>query len=118
MTEKKINLGTHEIEYSLAGDPAKPVVAFVHGLAADMRQFTKQDSFSRDYRVLRVSLRGHGGSDCPEPAGREDFTLEVMVCDIAQLLNRLDIRSVLQPNCASERLRSVRLRFSKISSSK
>ncbi|TVQ22414.1 MAG: alpha/beta hydrolase [Spirochaetaceae bacterium] len=95
MTGDKIDLGSVTLEYRLSGDPAKPVVAFVHGLAADMRQFAEQESYFRgDYRVLRVSLRGHGGSSCPEPAGRDDFSLEVMARDIAQLLDRLEIRSV------------------------
>lgn len=92
MTGEIVDLGAFALEYSLAGDPGKPVVAFVHGLAADMRQFTEQQVFFQDdYRVLRMSLRGHGGSTSPERAGREDFRLTVMMRDLVQLLDRLDI---------------------------
>ncbi|TVR53833.1 MAG: alpha/beta hydrolase [Spirochaetaceae bacterium] len=95
MTGEKIDLGAISLEYSLAGDSGKPVVAFVHGLAADMRQFEEQQAQFQDYyRVLRVSLRGHGGSSCPENARREDFTLATMTRDVAHLLDRLDIASV------------------------
>ncbi len=95
MTAEKVDLGAITLEYSLSGDSANPVVAFVHGLAADMRQFEPQHAlFHEKYRVLRVSLRGHGGSGCPEPAGREDFTLPVMARDVALLLDRLEIPAV------------------------
>lgn len=57
------------LEYGLAGRPEAPVLAFVHGLGPNLRQFLPQMAhFAGRYRVLLVSLRGHGGSSAaPQP---------------------------------------------------
>jgi len=95
MTVSSIDLEGVTLEYRLSGESAKSVVMFVHGLAADLRQFREQHPLlQEEYRVLSVSLRGHGGSGCPDPAGRDEFTLESMAGDIACLLDRLEIPAV------------------------
>ena len=59
-----------------AGDP----VLFLHGLGGALEDWEPQLApFAERYRVLRLSVRGHGASD--KPAGRyavEDFTSDVI----------------------------------------
>ncbi len=59
------------LEYSLTGSAAKPVITFVHGYSMNLKQFLEQERyFSNNYRVLLFSMRGHGGSSCPSsPSG-------------------------------------------------
>ncbi|MGG5807855.1 alpha/beta fold hydrolase [Falsiroseomonas sp. CW058] len=51
----------------LPGDPARQVVCLVHSLAADMTMWAEQVPalLAAGHAVLRVDLRGHGGSDAP-----------------------------------------------------
>jgi pimeloyl-ACP methyl ester carboxylesterase len=59
-----------------SGDP----VLFLHGLGGSLEDWEPQvGPFSTRYRVLRLSVRGHGASD--KPRGRydvEDFTSDVI----------------------------------------
>ncbi len=84
-----------KIEYSLTGPAGKPVIVFVHGFSMNLKQFLEQEKyFSDKYRVLLFSMRGHGGSSCPEQTGRESFTLEVMAKDFVALLDLLEMPAV------------------------
>jgi pimeloyl-ACP methyl ester carboxylesterase len=50
------------LEYLLEGPANAPVFCFVHGLGSNLRQFLPQAAhFNGRYRVLLLSLRGHGG---------------------------------------------------------
>ncbi len=90
-----IDIGAVKMEYSLTGPAGKPVIAFAHGFSMNLKQFLKQQSyFSDKYRVLLFSMRGHGGSGCPELAGRESFTLEVMAADVVTLFDHLGLSAV------------------------
>lgn len=90
-----VDLGPFSMEYCLSGPENQPVLAFVHGLSADLRQFEGQMAYFKDqYRILLLSLRGHGSSGCPEPAGRDDFTLSAMAEDVVALLNYLKLPAV------------------------
>lgn len=61
------------LEYVLEGPSDAPVVAFVHGLGANLHPFAAQAERFRDrYRVLLLSLRGHGGTSNPEQPLAED----------------------------------------------
>ncbi len=92
---KHIDLGDVSMEYSLTGPAGKPVIAFVHGYSMNLKQFLEQEKyFSKNYRVLLFSMRGHGGSSCPESVNRESFTLEVMARDFVALLDLLDLPAV------------------------
>jgi len=83
------------LEYSLTGPTGKPVIAFVHGYSMNLKQFLGQECyFGNNYRVLLFSMRGHGGSSCPERACRESFTLEVMAKDFVALLGLLGLPAV------------------------
>ena len=51
----------------LTGPDNAPVVAFSHSLAADLGMWAEQVPalVAAGYRVLRMDLRGHGGSGAP-----------------------------------------------------
>lgn len=83
------------MEYLLTGEANQHVLLFVHGLGADYRQFEKQHVFfSKDFKVLSISLRGHGNSELHSPYKPEDFTLKKIAQDIIMLLNVLHIKKV------------------------
>ena len=62
---------------------------FVHALAADSGMWAEQvpPVLARGLRVLRVDLRGHGGSD-PLPG---DYTLTELASDIAALIDAIGV---------------------------
>jgi len=92
---KQLDVNGLNLEYSLTGPAGKPVIVFVHGYSMNLKQFLEQERyFSNNYRVLLFSMRGHGGSSCPERPGRESFTLEVLAKDFVSLLDRLGLPAV------------------------
>ena len=83
------------LEYALDGPPAAPVLCFVHGLGAAMQQFRPQaDYFAGAYRVLRLSLRGHGGSSAPVPPTPAAYTPRILAQDVQALLAYLGIEAL------------------------
>lgn len=81
------------IEYSLSGIENDGTLVFVHGLGANLRQFElQQQFFAKDYRVLLISLRGHGGSSSPFNPDRGNYTVREMSRDVQALLQHLDIK--------------------------
>lgn len=83
------------LEYTLDGPSGAPVLCFVHGLGAAMAQFRPQtEHFAGAYRVLRLSLRGHGGSSAPIPATSAAYTPRVLAQDLQALLAQLDIEAL------------------------
>ena len=67
------------------------------------RYFGWVPHLSRDYRVVRLDLRGHGGSEVP-PADRA-LTLERLTRDVDELLDHLGcaarISSAIRPAAIS-----------------
>lgn len=78
-----LRLGKRKLHYSVVGEGPR-TVCFVHALAADSGMWAEQVSAlrARGLRVLRVDLRGHGGSD-PAPG---DYTLMELASDIAAVI--------------------------------
>jgi len=71
-------------------DPWKkaPILLLLHAAMGSMcRYYAWVPPLSRHYRVVRMDLRGHGGSEVPT-ADRE-FTLERLVRDVAELMDHL-----------------------------
>ena len=57
-----------KLAYETVGSGDPPIV-FVHGWACDRSYFAPQiEHFSRRHAVAMVDLRGHGESECPDPA--------------------------------------------------
>lgn len=84
-----------ELEYLLTGETNAEVILFVHGAGMNLRQFFGQhEYFSGQYKVLSVSLRGHGLSGHPNVKNSEHYTLEKNKDDLLELLEFLHISRV------------------------
>ncbi len=83
------------LEYLLAGPQGGETLLFVHGLGANLRQFEPQrEFFDREFQVLLVSLRGHGGSSAPARPTPAAYTVGRLARDLAALLSYLQIERV------------------------
>lgn len=83
------------LEYLLTGPRAAPVLAFVHGLGPNLRQFLGQAShFAGPYRVLLLSLRGHGGSSAAQPPALEAYSPRALAGDVEAVCARLEIEGL------------------------
>lgn len=78
-----------KIYYDIVGDETAPVVCLAHALAADSGMWRCQvgDLLAAGFRVLRLDMRGHGGSD-PVPG---NYTMEMLAADVVEVLDRLAI---------------------------
>lgn len=88
----KLPLGDRFIAYDLLGPRNGPVVCFTHSLAADGGMWAEQvpPLLERGWRVLRLDMRGHGGSD--PLAG--DYTMAELAGDVAGALDAIGIERV------------------------
>jgi 3-oxoadipate enol-lactonase len=78
--------------YDLVGPEGGPVVCITHSLASDGGSWAEQvpPLLQAGFRVLRVDMRGHGGSD--PVAG--DYTMKALADDVAAVLEALAIPRV------------------------
>jgi 3-oxoadipate enol-lactonase len=85
-------LDGRSIAYDLVGPEAAPVVCITHSLASDGGSWVEQVPalLAAGFRVLRIDMRGHGGSD-PVPG---DYTMRDLADDVALVLDRLSLRRV------------------------
>lgn len=76
------------IHYTLEGPPGAPVVLMLHSLGTSTHVWDPQAaSLAREYRVLRVDLRGHGlTSVTPGP-----YSVETMARDVLAVASVLGI---------------------------
>jgi 3-oxoadipate enol-lactonase len=76
----------------LLGERGRPAVCLVHSLGADMTMWAEQVPALLDagFAVLRVELRGHGGSAAPPGP----YAMHELAEDIAFVLRRLELRKV------------------------
>jgi 3-oxoadipate enol-lactonase len=75
-------------------DPWKeaPTLLLLHAaMGSAKRYFAWVPALARHYRVVRLDLRGHGGSEIP-PADRP-LTLDRLVGDVAELMDHLGVAS-------------------------
>lgn len=88
----RIRLGDRAIAYDLLGPADGPVLCMTHSLAADGGMWAEQMPalLAAGYRVLRLDMRGHGGSD--PLAG--PYTMAALAEDVAALLDRLGLARV------------------------
>ena len=78
-----------KIEYRFDGKEGAPYITFVTGIANDLTMWDAQaGALGKDYRTLRYDLRGHGESLATEG----DYSMELLVRDLAGLLNELNIQ--------------------------
>ena len=80
------------IAYDLVGPDNAPTVCITHSLASDGGSWAEQvpPLLQAGFRVLRIDMRGHGGSD-PVPG---DYTMRALADDVAAVLQALAIPRV------------------------
>ncbi|MBV9554364.1 MAG: alpha/beta fold hydrolase [Alphaproteobacteria bacterium] len=80
------------IAYDLIGPETAPTVCITHSLASDGGSWAEQVPalLQAGFRVLRLDMRGHGGSD--PVAG--DYTMTDLAGDVAAVLDGLSIARV------------------------
>ena len=85
-------LKDRSIAYDLVGPEDAPVVCMTHSLASDGGMWTEQvpPLLAAGWRVLRIDMRGHGGSG-PAPG---DYTMSQLAGDVATVLDALGIARV------------------------
>src|SRR6516225_9064947 len=87
-----ISLDGRKIYYDVIGPDQAPVVCFTHSLAADGGMWAEQlpPLLAAGFRVLRLDMRGHGGSD----AVHGDYSMDQLADDVAASLDFLGITRV------------------------
>src|SRR5437660_12446062 len=87
-----IPLKGRRLYYDLTGPESAPVVCFTHSLASDSGMWAEQmpPLLQAGLRVLRLDMRGHGGSD--PVAG--DYTMKALADDVAAVLDALALPRV------------------------
>ena len=87
-----INLGGRSLYYDLNGPDNAPTICFTHSLASDGGMWAEQlpPLLAAGYRVLRLDMRGHGGSD---PVSGP-YTMAALADDVAAGLDFLGIDRV------------------------
>lgn len=69
-----------------------PTLVLLHGAMANARRFYSWvPALARDYKVVRLDLRGHGDSQVPTEA--QGLSLDVLVDDLIGLLDHLGVHS-------------------------
>ncbi|MGH7091521.1 MAG: alpha/beta fold hydrolase [Stellaceae bacterium] len=85
-------LGGRRIYYDIAGPDRGPMLCVTHSLASDSGMWGEQMAplLQAGWRVLRIDMRGHGGSD-PVPG---DYTMDQLADDTAAVLEALGLTGV------------------------
>ena len=87
-----IPLKGRRLYYDLTGSATGPVVCFTHSLASDSGMWAEQmpPLLAAGFRVLRLDMRGHGGSD--PVAG--PYTMSALAGDVATAIDALGLDRV------------------------
>src|SRR5436853_3074721 len=90
--EMLIKLATGQIYYDLTGPENGQVVCFTHSLASDGGMWAEQlpPLLAAGYRVLRLDMRGHGGSDTVQGP----YTMSALAGDVAAAIDALGLDRV------------------------
>jgi 3-oxoadipate enol-lactonase len=85
-------LAGRRLHYDIVGPEHGPVVCITHSLASDGGSWAEQlpPLLQAGFRVLRLDMRGHGGSD--PVAG--DYTMSALAGDVAAALETLSLPRV------------------------
>ena len=87
-----LSLNGRRVYFDLAGPQNAPTVCFTHSLNSDSGMWVEQmvPLLGAGYRVLRLDMRGHGGS---APAAG-DYTMDQLAGDVKGALDVLNIRKI------------------------
>src|SRR5258708_22064123 len=85
-----LSLTSQKIYFDLAGPQGAPIVCFTHSLNSDGGMWVEQlvPLLAAGYRVLRLDMRGHGGSSPVDG----DYTMDVLAADVKGALDVLDVK--------------------------
>jgi 3-oxoadipate enol-lactonase len=80
------------LHYDLIGAEGAPTVCMLHSLTSDGGMWAEQVPalLAGGYQVLRLDMRGHGGSDAPVG----EYRIEDLAEDVIAVLDRLKLDSV------------------------
>ena len=87
-----LTTGRQTLCYDLVGTEGAPTVAFIHSLAADGGMWNEQvpPLLAAGYQVLRIDLRGHGGSS----AVPGNYAMTQLASDVIAVLDAVSLKSV------------------------
>jgi 3-oxoadipate enol-lactonase len=88
----RVTLEGRRISYDLVGAEGAPVVCMAHALSADSGVWSEQVPalLARGWRVLRLDMRGHGGSDPVDDA----YSMSDLAGDVVRMLDVLGFERV------------------------
>lgn len=76
------------IAYRVSGPEGAPPVVLLHALGADMGMWEPQrEALEAGHRVVRLDLRGHGGSDAPPGP----YTVELVAGDVLAVCDEIGL---------------------------
>jgi 3-oxoadipate enol-lactonase len=80
------------LHYDLVGAEEAPVVCMLHSLTSDHGMWAEQAPalLGQGFQILRLDMRGHGGSDAP----LGEYRIEDLAQDVIAVLDRLQLDSV------------------------
>ena len=82
------------IDYKLINPDKDDTIVFVHGLASNLNSFCRSiDHFKDNYRILALSMRGHGNSPRTKSDDLKDYCISEMADDVQEILRILKIDS-------------------------
>jgi 3-oxoadipate enol-lactonase len=87
VTSDGLGLSYYTDDFTNPWRPAATVLLLHAAMGSARRYFGWVPHLGRDYRVVRLDLRGHGASQVPPPA--EALTLERLTRDVEELLDHL-----------------------------
>lgn len=85
-------LDGRRVHYDIAGPENGPTLCITHSLASDSGMWGEQMAplLAAGWRVLRIDMRGHGGSD-PAPG---PYTMDALADDCARVIEALGVAPV------------------------
>lgn len=84
-------LSALRLKVQVTGPDHAPTLVLIHGLGLDLRLWDALLPHLSSLRVIRLDLRGHGGSDSPAPP----YTIGGLVRDIDGVMTHLAVRDAV-----------------------
>lgn len=91
--DKFIEINGLKLHYLDWGSHGKPPMLLLHGGSANAHWFDFfAPSFSKDYHVMALDLRGHGDSQSPDPPA---YSTADYVSDIDMFIEKLELKDII-----------------------
>ncbi len=79
------------LQAELSGPDHAPPLVLIHGAGMDLRLWDALAPLLPRHRILRLSLRGHGGSDAPPPP----YALGTLIRDVERLISHFALKEAV-----------------------